>query len=336
MVALVGALLVFGAVAAEGPPAPAGMEIVATGVPRPLQLAIDGATLIVLSPGAGGDVAGELYRVDVGGELPVDLSRQPRVRIPYRDERLAALGSLALHPITRELFLGEENGHRVYRLGDDGRLTTYAVGLQRLSGGGTLVFDADARLIVVDYVDPRLSPGEERTPPGLEQFREEDYRGPLVFRLTIDSAIPLPRRLGALAPLFPRAWGGRQGGALLPRLISAAPQPSGQLTFLSSNGSVYRLGPENTFGPFTRLPAGQYNRTTMLGAPDGSVFVSGGFHASAIFRIGPDGAVTTVATNLSDPEGIALDARGDLYVAESSYHRIVRLRGATPLPPSRR
>jgi sugar lactone lactonase YvrE len=38
--------------------------------------------------------------------------------------------------------------------------------------------------------------------------------------------------------------------------------------------------------------------------------------------------VTTLAGPLGDPEGLALDADGHLYVAESSLHRIVRLRVA--------
>ncbi len=304
------------------------VEVVATGVPRPLQLVLDGRALIVLSPGSRGDSAGELYRVDLDGELPVDLSRQPRVRIPFADARMATLGSLALDPASRLLFLGEENGARIYRLSPDERLTLYATGLYRLSGGSTLAFDRLGRLVIVDYVDRALSPGEERGPPGLEQLREEDYRGPLVFRLALEADIPLPRRLDRVAPLFPRGWGGKQGGGLLPRLISVAPLPAGDLALLSSTGEVLRLTGDGTLASLARLPPGhgQYNRTNMVAAPDGAVFVSGGFHVARIFRVSPDGVVETVASNLGDPEGIALDAQGYLYVAESSYHRIIRLK----------
>src|SRR5262245_50628214 len=150
-------------VSAATPPiggTPAGLEIVATGVPRPLQLALDGQTLIVLSPGARGDTAAELYRFDLHGELPVDLSRLPRVRIPFADARTATLGSLAVDPRTRELFLGEENGTRIYRLSLDERLGLYAMGLHRLAGGGTLAFDDAGRLLVVDYTEPNVAPGE--------------------------------------------------------------------------------------------------------------------------------------------------------------------------------
>lgn len=324
---LVGAALVVAlTVAPRGVTSRPSFDVVATGVPRPLQLVIDGRTLVVLSPGLRGDTAGEIYRVDLAGERPVDLSRQPRVRIPFPDSRMATLGSLALHPQTRELFLGEENGTRVYRLSDEQRLVLYAVGLYRLAGGSTLAFDGLGRLVIVDYVDPILSESEERAPPGLEQFRDEEYRGPLVFRLTPDPAIPLPRRLLRVAPLFPRGWGGTAGGGLLPRLISVVPLASGDLVFLTSAGDLFRLTADGTFSEFARLPRGQYNRTNVTGAPDGAFFISGGFHVASIFRVSADGVVTVVATNLADPQGIALDARGDLYVAESSFHRIVRLR----------
>jgi sugar lactone lactonase YvrE len=61
-------------------------------------------------------------------------------------------------------------------------------------------------------------------------------------------------------------------------------------------------------------------------AADGTVYASGGFHVGQVFRVSRDGAVETLASDLADPEGIAVDGRGAVYVAESSLHRIVRLR----------
>lgn len=324
---LAGVACVLGATAAAlSAPSTAAIKVVATGVPRPLQVVLDGHSLVVLSPGLRGDSAGELYRIPLDGEWPVDLSRQPRVCIPFADKRLATIGSLAINPKTRELLLGEENGTRVYRLAPGGPLSLYATGLNRLEGGSALAFDGLGRLVIVDYADPVLSPGEDRPPPGLEQFREEDYRGPLVFRLDLEAQVPLPRRLELQAPLFPRAWGGRAGGGMLPRLISVVPVGGSDLILLTSSGDLYRLGADGGFGLFTRLPRAQYNRIHMVAAPDGTIFVSGGFHVGRIFRVSPDGAVAVVASNLADPEGIALDDSGHVYVAESSHHRIVRLR----------
>jgi hypothetical protein len=301
-------------------------EVVATGVPRPLEVASDGNSLLVLSPGARGDTAGEIYRIPLDEEGPIDLSHQPRVSLPFVDERLAAFGSLAVHPQTRELYLGEENGTRVYRLGAQGRLSPYAKGLHRLGGGSTIAFDRAGRLVLVDYMDPMLQLEDERAYPELEPFRQDAYRGPLVFRLAPDPLIPLPRRLDVAAPLLPRAWGPRRAGAALPRLVSVVPVGSDDLLLLTSSGVIERLSGDGSFTLFTRLPPGQYNRTHMVAAPDGTVFVSGGFQVRAIYRVAPDGSVATLASGLADPEGIALDSQGRLYVAESTFHRIIRLR----------
>jgi hypothetical protein len=179
---------------------------------------------------------------------------------------------------------------------------------------------------VLDYADPLVTRSPERVPPGLEHFREDDYRGPLVLRLGLDASVPLPRRLQHLPPLFPRAWGGGSGGRLLPHLISVASHPRGDVILLSSAAELYRLGPDNRLALFARLPRGQYHRTNMVAADDGTVYVSGGFHVGQVFRVSAAGAVTVVASELADPAGIAVDRRGALYIAESSRHRILRVR----------
>src|SRR5205807_381486 len=221
------AALVFSAGPAREASMPAGLEVVATGVPRPLQLALDRRTLVVLGPGARGDSAGEIYRVDLDGALPVDVTHRPRVRVPFLDRRLATLGSLALEPRTRDLFVGEENGSRVYRLDSDERLTLYVDGLRRLAGGSAIVFDSAGRLV------------------------------------------------------------------------------------LSSGGTLYRLV-NGGLTPLATLPRGQYLRANLVGAPDGSVLMSGGFGVPMLFRISPDGAVTTLAGPLGDPQGIVLGGDGYL------------------------
>lgn len=140
--------------------------------------------------------------------------------------------------------------------------------------------------------------------------------------------VPLPRRLDRLLPLFPRAWGGRAGGALLPRFISVAVLADDDVVLLASSGELFRLAGDGRLVPLVRLPPGhgQYHRTNLTPAPDGGLFVSGGFHVARIFRVSPGGGLVAVASNLGDPEGLARDDRGWLYVAESSLHRIVRLR----------
>jgi NHL repeat-containing protein len=318
-----------GGVGAGGAPT---VEVVATGIARPLELAIDrDGVLVVLSPGTVGDSAGEIVRVplDAGGSR--DLSDAPRIRIPFAaGPRPLTLGSLAVEPGTGDLFLGEENGTRIYRRAADGRLELYAIGLHRLAGGTALAFDGQGRLLVVDYADPSIEVSAGGTGlPELEWLRDEDYRGPLLFRLDLDPEVTRPRDLERAAPLFPHGWGGRAGGGLLPRLIAVAAGPAGTVFVLGSMGEVFRVSAAGELAPLARLPLGQYHRISMTATPDGSLLVSGGFHIGRIFRVTPDGAVSTLARDLADPEGIALDPAGRVYVAESALHRIVRLR----LPP---
>ena len=318
-----GALLALSSAVGREPAVPAGFELVATGVPRPLQLAFERRTLVVLAPAARGDAAGEVHRLELS-VLPVDVTRLPRVRVPFLDGRLATLGSMALEPASNDLFLGEENGARVYRLDAHERLTPYLEGLRRLPGGSALTFDPAGRLLIVDHADPLLSPGEERPSPGLEQFRDEEYRGPLVFRLALDPTLPRPRHVDRLVPLFPRAWGGRGSAAMLPRLVAVAPLGD-ELVMVASSGVVYRWSGSDRLTPLATLPRGQYQRINMAPVADGSVFISGGFSVGYIFHVKLDGTVTTLPGPIGDPQGLAV-SDGYLYVAESSLHRIIRHR----------
>jgi hypothetical protein len=320
--ALVSVLLALGSASGRDAAPPPGFDVIASGVARPLQLLLDRRTLIVLGPGNRGDSAGEVYRIDLDS-LPVDVSRLPRVRVPFLDGRLATLGSMVLEPVSRDLFVGEENGNRVYRLDVHERLTSYLDVLRRLPGGSSLAFDSAGRLLVVDHADPLISPGEERPPLGLEQFRDEDYRGPLLFRLTLDPTLPLPRRIDRIPPLFPRNWGGRSGGAMLPRLVAVAPVGD-DLVLTASSGVVYRLAADRLV-PLATLPRGQYLRINMVGGPDGATFISGGFSVGYVFKVARDGAITQLPGPIGDPQGLALGSDGYLYVAESSLHRILRL-----------
>src|SRR3989441_8926735 len=94
------------------------IEVVATGIPRPAQLAFStSGYLIVLSHGWRGDSAGEIFWLDPAAPQPVNASLTPRVVIPFAEgPRKTVLGSLAVDARTGDLFLGGENGNRIYRL----------------------------------------------------------------------------------------------------------------------------------------------------------------------------------------------------------------------------
>src|SRR5438093_1494031 len=303
------------------------VEVVATGVPRPIQLAFDsGGRLVVLSPGWFGDAAGEIYRLDLRGARPIDATRVPRVVVPFAGEaRKTVFGSLAVDR-RGDLFLGEENGNRIYRLGGDQRLQAVVVGLNHLLGGTAFSLDGQGRLVFVDYASAETHlRSETPLPPSPSWLVDEAYRGPLVFRIDPAEERPLPRRADLLVPIFPRREAARPDREPLWRLIGVTATPGDELVFLSSVGEVLKLGADGVLRLVVRLPAGHYHRTNLTTGPDGSVFVCAGYQIRQIFRISPTGGVSVVASELGDPGGIVLDATGALYVPETALHRIIRI-----------
>ncbi len=304
------------------------VEVVATGLPRPIQLGLDArGRLVVLSAGWSGDAAGEIYRLDLRGSLPIDATRVPRFVIPFVDEsRKTVFGSLAVDQTSGDLFLGEENGNRIYRLGVDHRLQAVTVGLNHLLGGGPLTLDSRGRLIFLDYESPETQlRSETPLPPSLTWLVEEGYRGPVVFRIDPREDRPLPRRADLLSPILPRSEASRTNREPLWRLIAVTATTGDDLVLLSSVGEVFRLGGDGELRLVVRLPAGHYHRTNLTTGPDGSIFVCAGYQIRQIFRISPAGSVSIVASELGDPGGIVLDARGTLYVPEAASHRILRI-----------
>jgi hypothetical protein len=309
------------------------VEVVATGVPRPVDLHLDAAgRLVILSHGWRGDAAAEILRLDPRGEA-LDASRIPRILVPFSEEpRKVAFGSVAVDPRSGDLFLGEENGNRIYRLSAPARLALFGVGLNHLVGGSALAFDPRGRLVVLDYASPDVQlRAETPPPPGLESLVGDAYHGPVVLRVDPEEDLTPPRRLDLVPPVFPRAPSRRPGVEPLFRLVSVAVTPGGDVVVLSSIGEVLVLAIDGPLaGPraihrLARLPSGHYHRTHMTVGPSGDVLVSSGFHIRDLYRISPSGAVTAIARRLGDPGGIAVDAAGAVYVAEGAHHRIIRL-----------
>jgi hypothetical protein len=338
LAALIGLVLagLFGASAAAVSVGP-GMvaEVVVTGISRPLQLALSPrGSLVVLSPGLSGDAAAEIAMVDLSGQIPIEGKQLPRFIVPFLEEaRKTALGSLAINPRTGDVVLGEENGNRIYRLTDEGRLAPLAVGLYHLVGGSGIAFDGDGRLVAVDFVSTETQlRSESRPPPALDWLAEEGYQGPLVFRLDLREERSLPRRLDLGAPFFPRGWPRGESPPLL-RFVAVAASPNGDIVLLDSLGQVTRLTPDGQLHLLARLGSGHYHRANMTVAPDGTVVVSTGFHIRRLLSISPGGAITTIAWDLGDPNGLTIDGSGAVYLAETAHHRILRIAPATLLRP---
>jgi len=304
------------------------IEVVAMGIPRPAQLAFSAAgSLIVLSHGWRGDSAAEIFWLDPASPQPVDGSLAPRVVIPFAEgPRKAVFGSLAVDARTGGLFLGEENGNRIYRLTADQRLTPVAVGLNHLLGGSSLAADQHGRLIVLDYASFESQLRSESPPPSsLESLAAENYTGPVVFRIDPDENTPLPRRLELIAPFFPPPPMRRVPGEPMHRFVAVAPLEQGEFVLLSSIGEMVILSAEGKLRSLARLPSGHFHRTSMAVAPDGSVLVSAGFHIREVYRVASAGVVTSLAHDLGDPQGVAVDRSGAIYIAETALHRIVRI-----------
>jgi hypothetical protein len=304
------------------------IEIVATGVPRPAQLAFAASgRLVVLSQGWRGDSAAEIFWLDPVGAIPINATLMPRIVIPFAEgPRKNALGSLAVDPRSEDLFLGEENGNRIYRLGADKRLTPIVVGANHLLGGSSFATDSQGRLVVLDYAsfESQLR-SEAPLPPSLDWLAAEDYQGPLVFRIDPADDVPLPRRLELVPPVFPKPPVRRHRGEPLNKFMAAAALEDGEVALLTSVGEMFLLSADGRLRRLARLPSGHYHRTSMAVAPDGSILVSAGFHIREVYRVSPAGIVTSIARDLGDPQGIAVDRSGALYIAETALHRIIRL-----------
>jgi hypothetical protein len=317
------------------------VEVVVTRIPRPAQIAFTPAgRLVVLSHGWRGDAAAEIFELDLSAPLPVDGAHAPRIVIPFSDgPRKNVFGSLAIDAETGDLLLGEENGNRVSRLTRARRLEDVAVGIQHLVGGGAIALDGRGRLIVLDYASAETRMRSETPlPPILESAAGEGYQGPLVFRVDLRDAVR-PRRLDLVPPLFPRWWAVTPGAEPLSRFISVASLPGDDLLLLDSLGQLFRLTPGVGLRRVARLPAGHYHGTNIALGADGSAYVSSGFHIRGLYRVSPSGVVTSIARELGDPAGIAVDRDGAIYIAETALHRIIRLvevggLRAPPKPPS--
>src|SRR5258707_453609 len=97
----------------------------------------------------------------------------------------------------------------------------------------------------------------------------------MIFRLTLDTSVGLPRRLEHVPSLYPRGWGKRTGSSQLPQFTSVTALANGDLLLLASSGVLYRLGADGGPTVFARLPHGQYTRTHLATSADGTGVAAG-------------------------------------------------------------
>lgn len=302
------------------------VEVFAVNLRGPEDMAWDphGALIVLNTLGRAGTV-GEILRLPVRSDeaLPLDASKAPSTSLtatiftPH-----FPIGSLALHPPTGDLFLAERWGTRVLRLSPDGRVIPYAAGFWRLPQRAVR-FDHAGMLLVLDGRSEGRTGREETEEEEAEGPGSRRYLGPILYRVSVEDRVALPRNVRYWRPVFPRDDEERTVLRGFNRFTGVAASPTGELFFIThGSGEIHRFR-DGAIREFARLPPAQ--STTILLAPGGELFVTS-WVPGALFRVPASGGrAEAVARGLKDPEGLAMDAEGRLYVAEAHGHRILRI-----------
>ena len=94
--------------------------------------------------------------------------------------------------------------------------------------------------------------------------------------------------------------------------------PDGALFVGDRSGTIFRVNPDGKAAAFASLPASVAAFHLAMGS-DGAVYATAPTLSSydAVYRVAPDGNVTTRAGGFGRPQGIAFDATGTLHVVEA-------------------
>jgi len=94
--------------------------------------------------------------------------------------------------------------------------------------------------------------------------------------------------------------------------------PDGTLFVGDRSGTVFRVDTQGKASAFASVPASVAAFHLAIG-PDGAVYVTAPTLSTydQVFRIGPDGTVTTLETGFGRPQSLAFDANGDALIVEA-------------------
>lgn len=231
---------------------------------------------------------------------------------------LAHPAGLALDAAGRVL-IAEEGAGRVVRMEADGRRTTLISGIKA------------PRWLAVDDADTVYIAARLLTRAGLREAEGGDADPEMI--LTWNSA----RGLRVFADDFRQL----EGLALGEGVIYAAAK--GRRPARASDGVIYRLEirPDGGAGAVTAMGAADRfqrpfglarDRVGALYATAKRLRLPEHHPEDVIVKISVDGGLTLFASALEDPQGVAFDEAGNLYVADGDAGRVLRFRA--PSPPS--
>ncbi len=214
----------------------------------------------------------------------------------------------------------------IKRLESSGRLTLLLSGLSEPEG---MVFLPDRSLVIAEQGKNRLVKydfGANR----LSTFLQLQNR---TGQLGVDGIAWDPQSGSLLVPDSPNGTLLRVSadGKLTATIASgfarptdAAVEANGSILVVDENGgAVLRIGSGGASSPqvIDRLPVPD----DVVVGPDAAIYVNT-INEGAVHRIDPaSGKDEIIVRNLSNPQGIALDAAGNLVIADAGRHRLVRL-----------
>jgi sugar lactone lactonase YvrE len=257
-----------------------------------------------------------------GADLPLPADGPPRVRVGGLDARVLSASSGRLRVLVPAAAEGGSSAVQVE--GVAGEAPTIDVARAIASGVHQVdspAFDGIGRLYVtqsgsrgtkVPVPIYRIGRDEAREPVAVEianptslapgpdgaMYVSSRFEG-VVYRLTTDDR----------AEVFASELGVPTGLAF---------GPDGALYVGDRSGSVLRVTRDRLVEPFATLP-GSIAAFHLTFGPGGDLYVAAPTLAShdAIYRITPDRLVDVVYSGLGRPQGLAFDARGDLYVVDA-------------------